>query len=533
MKRFLLIPVLALCLLLSGCGGRESPAQAPEEPPSEAHVQEFGEVEIARPDVSGAFSVRDIEGSYDEAAAIKIDLSGESAVCNEGAVSISGSTVTIRNEGVYILSGSLQGCIVVDAADTDKVQLVLSGAEISSLDGAAISVRQADKVFITLAEGTENTLSSPGGFESAEDNIDAAVFSRDDLTINGAGALSVSSPYGNGISSKDELTICGGSLTVTAAKHALEANDSAAICAGSLALSAGEDAVHCENEEDSSLGWVYISGGSFDIQAGDDGIHASGALLIEGGDISISRCNEGIEGKTVEISGGNIQITAGDDGINAADGSSAGGFGGSAGCAVLISGGSIDITADGDGIDSNGFFSVSGGDIHIAGANYGDSSIIDYETTGSYTGGIVFGTGAASMAENFSQAKNGGCIMLTVGSHSAGAEISLADADGNILLSEPAARDFSCVIIASADISAGETYSLSIDGEVTEISMDGAIYGSGGFGGFGGGYPGFGGGPQGTPPDMDNAPGTPPDMGSDNQGMPPDMGARPNGNPRR
>lgn len=443
MKRFLLIPVLALCLLLSGCGGRESPAQAPEEPPSEAHVQEFGEVEIARPDVSGAFSVRDIEGSYDEAAAIKIDLSGESAVCNEGAVSISGSTVTIRNEGVYILSGSLQGCIVVDAADTDKVQLVLSGAEISSLDGAAISVRQADKVFITLAEGTENTLSSSGGFEGAEDNIDAAVFSRDDLTINGAGAL-----------------------------------------------------------------------------------------LIEGGDISISRCNEGIEGKTVEISGGNIQITAGDDGINAADGSSAGGFGGSAGCAVLISGGSIDITADGDGIDSNGFFSVSGGDIRIAGANYGDSSIIDYETTGSYTGGIVFGTGAASMAENFSQAKNGGCIMLTVGSHSAGAEISLADADGNILLSEPAARDFSCVIIASADISAGETYSLSIDGEVTEISMDGAIYGSGGFGGFGGGYPGFGGGPQGTPPDMDNAPGTPPDMGGDNQGMPPDMGARPE-NPRR
>lgn len=503
MKRFLLIPVLALCLLLSGCGGRESPAQAPEEPPSEAHVQEFGEVEIARPDVSGAFSVRDIEGSYDEAAAIKIDLSGESAVCNEGAVSISGSTVTIRNEGVYILSGSLQGCIVVDAADTDKVQLVLSGAEISSLDGAAISVRQADKVFITLAEGTENTLSSSGGFEGAEDNIDAAVFSRDDLTINGAGALSVSSPYGNGISSKDELTICGGSLTVTAAKHALEANDSAAICAGSL-----------------------------DIEAGDDGIHASGALLIEGGDIRISRCNEGIEGKTVEISGGNIQITAGDDGINAADGSSAGGFGGSAGCAVLISGGSIDITADGDGIDSNGFFSVSGGDIHIAGANYGDSSIIDYETTGSYTGGIVFGTGAASMAENFSQAKNGGCIMLTVGSHSAGAEISLADADGNVLLSGTADRDFSCVIIASADISAGETYSLSIDGELTEINMDSAIYGSGSFGGFGGGYPGFGGGPQGTPPDMDNAPGTPPDMGGDNQGMPPDMGARPE-NPRR
>lgn len=347
------------------------------------------------------------------------------------------------------------------------------------------------------------------------------MFSRDDLTLNGEGSLTVSSPYGNGISAKDELTICGGSISVTAAEHALEVNDSTAVCGGSLSLTAGEDGIHCENEEDTSLGWVYVSGGSFDIQAGDDGIHASGAVLIEDGSLRISDCYEGIEGKTVEISGGEIKITARDDGLNVADGSAEGGFGGSAGCAVLISGGRVDITADGDGIDSNGTLTVSGGEIRIAGADYGDSSIIDYKTLGSYTGGLVFGTGAASMAENFSQAENGGCLMLSPGSHSAGTEISLADSQGNVLFSESAGRDFSCLIIASAKLSAGESYTLSLDGELTEISMDSAIYGSGGFGGFGGGHHGMGGGP-GSAPGMGSAPGI-----NGGRDMPPDMGGRP------
>lgn len=531
MKRSRLIPVLTLCLLLSGCGGRESSVHGQTDAPSGAPVQDIGAMEISRPDVSGAFSSRDMAGSYDESAAIKISLTGDSAVCDSGAVNVSGSAVTIGGEGVYLISGSLQGSVIIDAADTDKVQLVLNGADISSADSAAIYVRQADKVFITLAEGTENTLSNSGGFNGAEGKVDAAVFSKDDLTINGSGALRVSSPYGNGISAKDELTVCGGNIYITAAEHALEVNDSVAVCEGGLDLNAGEDAIHCENEEDGSLGWVYISGGSFSIEAGDDGIHASGAVLIEGGEIRIPRCYEGIEGKTVEICGGDIQIIAEDDGLNAADSSSGDSFGGSPGCAVLISGGSIDITADGDGIDSNGFLSVSGGDIRISGANYGDSSIIDYETTGSYTGGLVFGTGASSMAENFSQAENGGCIMLTVDSRSAGTEISLSDADGNLLLSETAGRDFSCLIIASPDLSSGETYSLSLDCETTEISMESAIYGSGGPGGFGG-FGGFGGGPQGTPPDMGSSPGAPPDMGSNNQASPPDMGGRPGNKPR-
>lgn len=191
MKKSRFIPALALCLLLCGCSGREAVAQtqAPAAPPSAAV---FETVEISRPDVSGAFSNRDIEGGYDESAAVRISLTGDSAACDDSAVSIAGSTVTIGGEGVYLLSGRLEGSIVIDAADTDKVQLVLDGAQISSPTGAAIQVIQAGKVFITLAQGTENALSNSDGFEGAADKVDAAVFSRDDLTINGEGSLTVS-----------------------------------------------------------------------------------------------------------------------------------------------------------------------------------------------------------------------------------------------------------------------------------------------------------------------------------------------------
>lgn len=106
MKRSRLIPVLTLCLLLSGCGGRESSVHGQTDAPSGAPVQDIGAMEISRPDVSGAFSSRDMAGSYDESAAIKISLTGDSAVCDSGAVNVSGSAVTIGGEGVYLISGS-------------------------------------------------------------------------------------------------------------------------------------------------------------------------------------------------------------------------------------------------------------------------------------------------------------------------------------------------------------------------------------------------------------------------------------------
>ena len=215
---------------------------------------------------------------------------GDDINCSEPErVSIDGQTLTIKNEGTYVLSGKLaNGSVIIDAPNDAKIQLVLGGVEIYSADFAAIYVKQADKVFITLSAGTENILSNGGSFESLdENNVDAVIFSKDDLSFNGEGSLRIKSPAGNGVCSKDDLVFTGGTYTVTAEGHALEANDSVRICGGSFALDSGKDGIHCENDG-AEPGFVYITGGSFDILSDGDAISANGCVQLDGGTFDLN-----------------------------------------------------------------------------------------------------------------------------------------------------------------------------------------------------------------------------------------------------
>ena len=292
-------------------------------------------------DVSGAFSDRDLDGSYDESKATRIALSdGGTTVTGDGAT-VSGNTVTITAAGTYLISGTLsEGQIKVEVNEADKVQLVLSGATVTSANSAALHVAKADKVFLTLADGSENTLATSGAYAATDDSaIDGAVFSRSDLTVNGGGSLAVSSVEGNGIVCKDDVVLTSGTTTVTAAKHAIQANDSIRIAGGSYTLRAGTDGIHAKNDEDSKLGYIYVAGGSLDItaesdgfdanyvlrvdggtitvSAGDDGLHAESDLTINGGNITVTKSNEGLEGARVTIAGGTQDVVASDDGVNA------------------------------------------------------------------------------------------------------------------------------------------------------------------------------------------------------------------------
>ncbi len=319
----------------------------------------------------GAFSKRDLSGEYDTDEAFTIDLSA-----------YNGSDVVISEAGTYILTGSLaNGSVIVDATNEDKIQLVLNGVEISSSSYAAIYVKQADKVFITLAEGTENKLSNGGSFvQTDENNVDGAIFSKDDLTINGEGSLTIVSPAGHGIVCKDELVITGGVIDITAGEHAVQAKDSIAISGGSITLNAQKDGLHAENDEDDSLGAIYITGGSFSINAGDDGVHAESLLRIDGGDFDITAA-EGLEATYVLINDGEISVSASDDGINAARKSTA------YTPTVEINGGSLDISmgqGDTDGIDANGNLVITGGTINITG-----NSAFDCDGSVTWTGGTV------------------------------------------------------------------------------------------------------------------------------------------------
>lgn len=239
---------------------------------------------------SEMFSDNDKEVGYDNSTAISIILSNDSIQCDSNKVKISGNTVTIADEGTYLVSGTLDnGQLMIDAEKTDKLQLVLNGVNLNCDTSAAIYVKQADKVFITLASGSQNSLSNQSEFVAIDDNsIDSIVFSKDDLTINGAGTLTVNAAYGHGIVSKDDLIITSGTYKITAASHALSGNDSVRIADGSFALTSGKDGVQAENSEDTALGYVYIAGGNFEITSAGDGISASSDLQIENGNFRIN-----------------------------------------------------------------------------------------------------------------------------------------------------------------------------------------------------------------------------------------------------
>ncbi len=330
---------------------------------------------------SGLFSDRDLSGDYDASEAVSITLNGTGAQADSDAVVISDSAVTITAEGTYILSGALDnGSIIVDADKEAKVQLVLDGVTINSDTFAAIYVLQADKVFVTLEEGTENSLSNGGSFVQIDDNdVDAVIYAKDDITFNGTGSLRITSPAGHGIVGKDEVTFTGGTYEISAADNAVRAKDSIAVADGNFTLTA-EDGLHAENPDDETLGSIYITGGQFYINASDDAVHANTLLQIDGGSLDLTGA-EGLEATCITVNDGDINISASDDGVNAAYKSSA------YTPTVEINGGTLTIvmgSGDTDAIDSNSDVIISGGTIDITG-----NSAFDYDGTAQYNGGTI------------------------------------------------------------------------------------------------------------------------------------------------
>lgn len=551
-------------------------------------------------DGSKIFSDRDYEVGYDGSENVTIQLTGDSASCNSDTVQVSGSIVTITDEGTYILSGTLDdGMLIVNTDKTDKVRVILDNVTIHSKTSAPIYILQSDKVFITMAPDSTNTLSNGGTYTPIdENNIDAVIFSKEDVTLNGSGTLIITSPAGHGIVSKDSLKITSGSYDINSASHGISGKDDVCITNADFTIISGKDGIHAENVEDTSMGYAYIqsgnihisaegdgitassllqiesgdfdisagggsvnaashssdswgnfrgggrhrddkseknpsnmsdntgkqdedlsdsaddssdstsmkgmkattgliikdgkftidsaddsfhsngsltvNGGTFEIASGDDAFHADETLTVTDGTITITKSYEGLEGSHIEISGGNITLTASDDGLNAAGGTdSSGNTGGRDGAfghgmssssngSITISGGTTKITASGDGIDSNGTLVITGGDTIVSGPAQGDTATLDYDASGTITGGTFIGTGGSNhMAQTFSDSEQG-VIWANVGNQSAGTKIQLSDSEGNSIITYKPELDFALVIFSSPDIISGETYTLTV-----------------------------------------------------------------------
>jgi hypothetical protein len=278
-----------LTFALSGCGQSKSSGGGTNTSATSSETAVSNPEDVADlVDTSDMFTDRDTSGEYDSTAT-DISLSDDGSTCDSADVTISGNTITITKEGTYHLSGTLtDGQVIVDA-DGDKVQLVLDNVSITNSSSAAIYVKKADKVFLTLADGSANTLATTGEFVAIDDNnIDAAIFSKSDLTLNGTGSLTIDCASGHGVVSKDDLRVTAGTYTITAASHALSGKDSIRIAGGTFTLTAGKDGIHSENTDDTEKGFIYIADGTFTIDSTGDGIDASAVVQIDGGNFDIT-----------------------------------------------------------------------------------------------------------------------------------------------------------------------------------------------------------------------------------------------------
>ncbi|MCI9137558.1 MAG: carbohydrate-binding domain-containing protein [Lachnospiraceae bacterium] len=474
MKKSVYLLGTALLFMLAGCGTSKESSAKPDF--------------ITR-DESELFSSRDRESGYDEADAIPIVLEQNTASCSSNKVSVSDSTVTITDEGTYLLSGSLDGMIIVDAGKQDKIQLVLDNVSVQCSDNAPVYIRQADKVFLTSVSGSENTLTASGEFTSLNDssNIDGAIFSKEDLTLNGSDSLNVRSNLGHGIVSKDSLVITGGSYTIDAAKHGLSGKDDVSISGGTFQITAGKDGIHGANQDDASLGFLYIADGTFDITAGDDGLHSDADLTICNGTIRILESYEGIEGKNITIQGGTITVVSSDDGLNASAGNSegkettspAGPAQADSSLYILLSGGTLTVNASGDGLDSNGNLYITGGEIFVSGSENGGNSALDYNGEAQITGGIVAAAGFIDMAQNFSDSSTQGALLAEFDLQAAETELSLKDSEGNTLITYTPAKQYNSVVFSHPALTASSSYTLQCGDVDTEITMETMIQGKG------------------------------------------------------
>lgn len=282
------ILALFLCLtfVLTGCSS--SSDSSTEESTTTATTEDGHATTCAVTLTKGKYSEEKLDSSWDANTATTIDLSSLK-VSDENKVTIDENVITITQAGTYVASGGLsEGQLIIDVPNKGDVKLVLNNASITSSNSSALHVKEGNTI-IVLADGTENTFidSENYTFENSEDEPDATIFAKDDLTFNGHGKLIVQANYKDAIKCKDDLKFVSGSYEITSIDDGIVGKDSVSVRDGSFQITSEGDALKTTNANEADKGYVMIDGGSFQITSTKDAIVAETLLRVNSGTLNI------------------------------------------------------------------------------------------------------------------------------------------------------------------------------------------------------------------------------------------------------
>ena len=433
-------------------------------------------LELTESTIDTDFTDREQSGTYKTSEAVKITLNKTTATVSGNGAEVDGSTITITEEGVYLVSGTLEdGQIIVDASDSDKVQIVLDGASINCETNAAIYVREADKVFITLAEDSENTLSSGTEYTQIDDNtVDGVIFSKSDLACNGTGSLTIEANYKHGIVSKDDLVITGGTYNITAADNGITAKDQLKILDGTFNIDAANSAVNAasSSSDGSTSGMMDGKEPPSDTE-NSSGMQPPSDDSTDGTDRPQPPQNS--DGTAADTTRPELPDGADFDPDNAPSGSmmqGGPGGGGDSEIYIKITGGSLTVSADGDGLDSNGSLLVTGGTTIVYGATSDGDGALDYDGGATVTGGTLAAIGSAGMTQGFGENSTQPSITCyCTETQSADTNITLTDSKGNALFTVTPEKAYASIVFTFPDLNLDETYTLTAGTDTEEITI--------------------------------------------------------------
>lgn len=343
-KAYAFIAVILSVLLLSSCD-KKNTASVITSSGGKADTS------VSTDNMDFDFSNKDTEYDYDESEATVIKES-------EDAVKITAA-------GTYVITGR-HSSITVSAPDSAKVRIILKNATVQNSSGPAIYITAADKVFITAYKDTVNTVSDGSTYSSDFDgtNVDGAVFSKAELTLNGEGTLNVTGSYKCAVVSKDDLIICGLTLNAKSLGSAIEGKDCVKSKDSTVTVTSSGDGIKSTNSEDTARGFVYIESGLFNITAAKDGIQAETLVKLSGGEINVTSGG----GAPEKVSSGGAG-RAPFESSSSDDEESTNGI--KAGSLILAEGGSITVSSADDTVHSNGDVQINGGKFTLSSGDDG------------------------------------------------------------------------------------------------------------------------------------------------------------------